>query len=277
MIDWLSQKGPKDPKHYSWMHPAAVCLVHYTLTTAITVFCHDWMLEQYYDSLVCDGTTPHMKTRRKSAALWLIVYALIVMGRRLSIEKHVFLYQYCWLCNVTLWMGALAALTDRPIIAQAYSVTVGIDQLMWYVDLTGYVTTGKFPVGVAKYVIWPGNGDSRFTCTHHLWTIPVLLYSCGGQLHMLALPLSFILMTTNVCLSRSMIPSHTTTAYLNVNLSHELWKDITFDLLQINYDDPPVFVYLFRLLWRWQGFNTIVFGILYLICRLCSDKEAPIC
>ena len=47
--------------------------------------------------------------------------------------------------------------------------------------------------------------------------------------------------------------------YLNVNLSHELWKDITFDFLQIQHDDPPVGVYLWRLLWRWQVLNGIVF------------------
>ena len=49
--------------------------------------------------------------------------------------------------------------------------------------------------------------------------------------------------------------------YLNVNLSHELWKDITFDFLQIQYyDDPPVGVYLWRLLWRrWQVLNWIIF------------------
>ena len=46
--------------------------------------------------------------------------------------------------------------------------------------------------------------------------------------------------------------------YLNVNLSHELWKDITFKSLQIRHDDPPVHVYLWRLLWRWQVFNGII-------------------
>lgn len=47
--------------------------------------------------------------------------------------------------------------------------------------------------------------------------------------------------------------------YLNVNLSHELWKDITFDCLQIQHDNPSAGLYLIRLLWRWQVFNGIVF------------------
>ena len=51
--------------------------------------------------------------------------------------------------------------------------------------------------------------------------------------------------------------------YLNVNLGHELWKDISFSALQINCDDPPVTVYICRLLLRWIGFNTLVFIMLY--------------
>jgi len=47
--------------------------------------------------------------------------------------------------------------------------------------------------------------------------------------------------------------------YLNINLAHELWKDIGFQFLDIQHDDPPKSIYLFRLLWRWQLFNGLVF------------------
>jgi hypothetical protein len=125
--------------------------------------------------------------------------------------------------------------------------------------------------------------SSRITCTHHLWTIPLLLAaSRTGTLHILCYPLSFICMTINVLLSRWMTPSHieysfSDTKYLNVNLSHALWKDIKFDILQINYDNPPAGLYLFRLLWRWQGFNTLVFGVLCAICWGVSGGEARVC
>ena len=49
------------------------------------------------------------------------------------------------------------------------------------------------------------------------------------------------------------------TKYLNVNLSHELWKDITFEFLQIQHDNPSTGIYLFRLLWRWQLLNGLIF------------------
>lgn len=50
--------------------------------------------------------------------------------------------------------------------------------------------------------------------------------------------------------------------YLNVNLAHELWKDIKFEFLQISYDNPSTVRYLFRLLWRWQLFIFFVFVVL---------------
>lgn len=58
--------------------------------------------------------------------------------------------------------------------------------------------------------------------------------------------------------------------YLNVNLSHALWKDIQFGCLQIQRDNPSTAVYLFRLLWRWQLFNGIVLVcVLRPLTRLC--------
>ena len=62
--------------------------------------------------------------------------------------------------------------------------------------------------------------------------------------------------------------SSSTHKYLNVNLSHELWKDIKFSFVQIQHDDPSTGLYLFRLLWRWQVFNGIVFfGVLHPLSR----------
>ena len=89
-------------------------------------------------------------------------------------------------------------------------------------------------------------------------------------------------MTINVLLSRWMTPSYIELSpkehkYMNVNLAHALWKDIKFDILQINYDDPPAGLYLFRLLWRWQGFNTLVYAFLYAICWAVAGGEARAC
>jgi hypothetical protein len=218
-------------------------------------------------------------------------------------------YEYCWLCNVTLNLSAAGLYLQRPVIAGACCVVVGIDQLLWYVDLAVYFSTGIFPVGVSKYIFWEGtNWKTRITCTHHIWTIPVLLYTSRG-LHWVSFPLGIVVMITNVLLSRWMTPLYVVLQvdedvddedkdfnkkkkkrsqsppvsastlddkkYLNVNLSHELWKDIRIRQLQIHLDNPPVHVYLWRLLWRWTVFNALVFGALYLVCHGIVG-EAPI-
>lgn len=147
----------------------------------------------------------------------------------------------------------------------------------------------KFPVGVAKYITWPTTSwSTKFTCTHHLWTIPLILYGCSG-LHWASFLLSMCIVVCHVLLSRWLTPftiyhpsvindkadggikgeiqtavDEQTMKYLNVNLSHELWKDITFPFLQIGYDNPPTSLYLFRLLWRWQVLNLLVFALVLL-------------
>ena len=173
----------------------------------------------------------------------------------------------------------------------------------------------QFPIGVAKYLTWPETSfATRITCTHHLWTIPLLVYGChcddyddnfynkdtrmdldGGERKLYlggaAFGFSVLVMCLNVGLSRWMTPIYiesdnastseydgigsrtgtritiprakqeatmTKTKYLNCNLSHELWRDITFGFLQIQCDDPSMGVYLWRLLWRWQLLNGII-------------------
>jgi hypothetical protein len=129
----------------------------------------------------------------------------------------------------------------------------------------------KFPIGVMKYLTWKEtDAISKYTCTHHLWTIPLHIFSVGGQLPILSYVMSVYIVCSHVLLSRLLTPfyinlEHDKRKYLNVNLSHELWRDITFSFLQISKDDPPAILYLFRLLWRWQLLNLIVFALL----RLC--------
>lgn len=134
---------------------------------------------------------------------------------------------------------------------------------------TPLLLINKVPVGVAKYLTWPNaSWSTNITCTHHVWTIPLLMYATDGlKNNHDAYIFSAFVMTVSVLLSRWMTPFYiqydkkSETKYLNVNLSHELWKDIKFSALQIQHDNPSTPVYLFRLLWRWQLLN----GIMYLL------------
>jgi len=187
------------------------------------------------------------------------------------------------------------------LIASAYCIAVGIDQILWYVDLLGWTLSGfrMFPIGVMKYLTWPETPHiSKLTSTHHLWTIPVLLYGTRG-LHPLSFPLAMVITTLNVCLSRWMTPhvirqkekeestpkqqqqqqqpqkqgGRPAIKYLNVNLAHEVWKDVTH-IIYVN-DKSTTPVYLFNLLWRWQGFNFLVYKFLVLVSNQVFGNDAP--
>ncbi|CAB9508071.1 expressed unknown protein [Seminavis robusta] len=292
VLSWLAQEGPHAAKHHDWAHPVAVVVCHYSILIVVTFWVHDWMVLMEDTSW---SMTESCQAHRRKVGIFLVLYSAWFLPWRIywseNWVRHALLYEYTWLCNGTLVLGSLASFSHRPMISLACCVTVGINQLLWYVDLLAYMAVGKFPLGVATYLTWPETTNAkRVTVTHHLWTIPVLMTTSGGDYPFpSSYMLSFLLMVLNVCLSRAMIPADIQiplavkgevkmqTKYLNVNLSHELWKDIKFEWLQINYDNPPVFLYLFRLLWRWQGFNTIVFVTLWLLGRVFFAGDNHIC
>jgi hypothetical protein len=124
-------------------------------------------------------------------------------------------------------------------------------------------------------------------CTHHLWTIPLLLgVSRTGTLHILSFWLSLLVGIVNVSMSRWLTP-HTIerpesseTKYLNVNMAHEMWKDITMGFTHKIADrDAPTHVFLFQMLVLVGGaFNSIAFSVLYCLSWLVtSGAESRIC
>ena len=153
-----------------------------------------------------------------------------------------------------------------------------------------------FIVGVAAYLVWPQtNWKTRITCTHHLWTIPLFLHVLFRnptdmnqfnrfsifQSFTRAYSFSMVVIAVNVCLSRWLTPPHlslTTSGhkskihreprYLNVNLAHDVWKDIKkFPYLRITQDAPSAQTYLTRLLCRWFLLNGLIsFTALYPYC-----------
>lgn len=288
LVTWVGHEGSTHEKHRGLVHPVMTMLLHYAIVIPVTFYSHDLLLRlaQVTPDQCSFAASNHAPRAHQIAGFcflysaWLLLWRLYVFTP--SEYRSAVIYEFCWLCNVSLLVGGLGLYYDKPIVAQAYCVTVGIDQLLWYVDLLWYSLRGTFPIGVAKYIFWEGTSwSTRITCWHHVWTLPLLLYGAQGM-HPLAFPLSFLVMIVNVCLARCTTPFHLkddkveTSKYLNINLSHELWKDIKFQFLQINYDNPPVALYLFRLLWRWEGFNLLVFLVLYGVCQAVVG-DAPVC
>ena len=307
------------------LHPFLAFLVHYSIAISTIFAVHDNIMMQSHDETTTttnrveyddEATTTTLARRQAHISTFLFIYTSILFTARYLSSYHAgrlrhysVLYEFNWLCNSTLVMSCISYGTwnntnqywlfrRRPLIATSCCVAVSIDQILWYVDLVVWSITGRFPFGVIKYLTWKQTlWIDRFTCTHHLWTIPLLLYGgANNPITWKSFYLSVYIVTCHVMLSRWLTPHviqcyGTTTMtsritdnndcsdrgekgnlgtmdpnyyrYLNVNLSHELWKDITIPFLQISKDNPTPFKYFIRLLTRWNLFNALVFaGIL---------------
>jgi len=184
LLDWLTNGGPSDPKHQSWVHPLVASIIHYVLFFSLTLRAHDKLLEYYYEYLSSpssadnDSSTlgtpsschvdPNLQWKRDAAAVFLFLYTVGVLVWRLFFPHQeepasprgpdwAVLYKSCWFCTTTLPLAGWALHIHRPILAMAMVVVVFTDQSMWYVDLAGYLVTGKFPIGAAEYLTWPQN------------------------------------------------------------------------------------------------------------------------
>ena len=157
---WLSQEGPYSSKHTGWCHPIAVFFVQYTVVAIVCIICHDLLLFRYTvyhhhhhhgtiptfdnDSLLCTSSSSSEDSyhlilrRRQNVALFLVVYYCCYFTVRLFLQwkTPIFFaefYRQTFLCSVTILISALALYINRPIIAEAFCISVGIDQLLWYV------------------------------------------------------------------------------------------------------------------------------------------------
>lgn len=306
---WLIQEGPNSEKHTGKLHPIVTFVAHYCLVLTTTVIAHDTLVNllalngrETSDGVLStvvtnclindddnnNGTAKAIeqpKQRQLYIAYFLLMYSFTCLCVRLALKwktKHVYryyseFYQMTFLCSVTIINTAVGFLCDRPVMAQAFCLAVGIDQFLWYIDLFGYFTFGVFPAGVCKY-LFRNHWLNRITSCHHLWTVPLVFWGCGCAFHWLALPLSAHVIILNVILSRLMTPISIAKAkkkdeddddsddeglylYLNINLSHEMWSDVTF------FNPTPYAPYLMRLIFWWYSSNMLVYGALCAISR----------
>lgn len=65
------------------------------------------------------------------------------------------LYETLWACNQCILLAGIGCLVADAFLIRVALVVVSVDQLLWFVDLGGFIVKRKFIVGVAKYIIWP--------------------------------------------------------------------------------------------------------------------------
>lgn len=295
LIQWLSQQ-PNAAKHsQGWAHPVAACFTHYLISSVIIILAHDKVLVpflrnmgegEHHQSLVACSSTTMYHHQQLTAARISMSYVIMMVFLRLfsnkpGVARTSTLYETTWMCNAALIFGSFGLFTCRPIIATAFAVAVSIDQILWYVDFFGWVISRfrKFPIGVCSYVLWPQTPwSSRITCTHHFWTIPLIIYGARG-LHWASYPFSAMLVLCSMGLSRWLTPFRIPLnggkmkeddgpqaieyKYLNVNLAHELWSDIKIRILRESVDNRTAGVYIMRTFLWWQLFNFLCFVCLY--------------
>ncbi|CAM9653857.1 unnamed protein product [Choristocarpus tenellus] len=189
-----------------------------------------------------------VEPRAKWCGTFLALYASLALLVRCATYGSRALYEFTWACNIVMALASFGMLTGRHLVVQAAMVAVSPDQILWYVDMGGLLATGAFPVGVAKYIFWDDTSWSRvITTMHHLWFLPLCIYSLDGTRQLMGLGVGGCLWAMCVVLSRWLIPKSlpgghgghlmkeppikmkegiASDTYLNINCSHEMWKDV---------------------------------------------------
>lgn len=217
-------------------------------------------------------------------------YCFLLVSRWIESDSHV-LYEQVWACNMAMLWSVTGMLTNRPLMTGMACAIVCIDQFMWYVDIAFALCTGfkKFPIGVARYLVWPTTSFmKRVTAGHHLWFLPVMLYSLHWDLPRYSFIAGALIMGSSlVAISRFTTPFHcllpiAPTAgdkktedqykyrvlYLNINTSYAFWKDVKFSFLHVVDHKSPLLMIPFVVVFGNLTFNLAAYGIILQIISL---------
>jgi hypothetical protein len=148
IFQYLSQQGPHAVKHKTWKHPVTVCLVHYAVSITLVLSFHDALVVVRPSSSKTTTTTTTVKGIQQTNLLianFVLGYFVILLSYRIlqnrgnDIMQKACIYENTWLCNMTLLMGSIGLYTGREIMVMAHVITVSIDQVLWYLDLLGWL------------------------------------------------------------------------------------------------------------------------------------------
>jgi hypothetical protein len=145
MIMWLAHEGQNSIKHQGWRHPVATFVVHYAVVAVTTTVVHDLLMRIPLSdgdvSLPCNTELSEtLVERQQRVASFLAGYFCLYFAWRLALHwntQTAYLlypefYRQTFLCSGTIFNASLSFFTGRPLIAEAFCIAVGIDQLLWY-------------------------------------------------------------------------------------------------------------------------------------------------
>lgn len=259
---FLAKGEETDVKHQGAAHACVVCVLLYATMLAVGTGV-DRVLAG--DLLLPEGM--------KAWAAVLLAYWSWLVLLRLRCETGSVaadIYQLMFSCNFSMPMAAAAILARRPVLLCAQGLLVAIDQVLWYVDLLGFLVLGKLPVKVVGYLFWPSTPLSRrISCIHHLLFEPLVIY-VGSQGQSLPVGRAFLVAFAQTVLCQAVCRFSTPLeiqrpngelCYLNINLCYECFRDVKMAWLR-RYDRRSAAVYLPWMLGIWNGGNVLLFLLL---------------
>ena len=238
--------SPRDPR----ISPNFIRLLPQNSVVAIAVgtVVSIWMVNQVEPAPGDRAFAAHAEYYHPAVAAGVLAYyVLLCASRWLESDSHV-LYEMLWGCNIAMLLSVIAMLTNSPLLAGIGGALVTIDQMFWYIDCLGFLVLGcrKFPVGVAAYLQWPETAlMKRLTAFHHLWFLPLLLWTLGWRFPDYSFPLSVAMSAVLAVLGRFLTPFHCLlpkargapagephkVLYLNINFGYTFWKDVKVGFL----------------------------------------------
>ncbi|XP_026194124.1 uncharacterized protein LOC34617360 [Cyclospora cayetanensis] len=165
-------------------------------------------------------------------ALFLLLYAVLMVTCRLYEKGPMMLYDAAWACNTSMIVTAAAIWLNIPFLVSACSCWVAIDQLLWYVDMLYLLIRGRFLIGVAKYLT---NRDTvrQLEASSAALTLALQAKQEKGSMDV-----------------------------LNVNVSWRCWADVAHHIPFLGIcDNKPWYLFL---LWNqliWGMGNCFLFGV----------------
>ena len=130
-------KSPLQASSRSALVVAFLVLLHYAIVLAVLTAAHD-LLFGSPSSAVAPASAP-------VSVVFTLSYftALVLLRLTTASDPRPATYELAWACNTTLLLVPFTFYVNRPQLATASALAVSIDQLLWYVDLAGWLTMGK--------------------------------------------------------------------------------------------------------------------------------------
>ena len=173
----------------------------------------------------------------------LAIYHVVMILCRTWVKGPEELYNQMWACNCGMALATVGIFSCQRILVGAAVAVVSIDQCLWYIDCILKLCTGKFHVGVARYLEWPETPFvQKVFSWHHLWFLPVCIFylrnTGPGNMPADSLKLAMIGVFSMGIISRILTPRE-----LNINMCFECWQDVHVSLFHI-FDTKAVYIYL---------------------------------